>query len=59
MLEQDQSIEFVDRPVLEKLHIFCILKIFPRLSSQNMHGALENVYNVVGHVTILSFRGLC
>ena len=39
-----QSIEFVDRPVLEKLDIFRIFKIFPGSSSQNMHRALENVY---------------
>ena len=31
----------MDRPVLEKLDISRILKILPKLSSQNMHGALE------------------
>ena len=38
-----QSIEFVDRPVLEKLDIFRIFKICPGLSSQNMYRDLENV----------------
>ena len=31
----------MDRPVLEKLDISRIFKIFPKLSSQNMLGALE------------------
>ena len=47
-----QLIEFLDRPVLE-LDIFRTFKIFPKLSPQNMHGALDFFY-VVGHVAILS-----